>query len=71
MRMHVQAQTQCESSPKREQPRGQIEWYTVDVCAEELSQSDIDPAHEGQRSQKVLAELPIGDPRTARCVDFK
>jgi hypothetical protein len=32
------------------------------VGAEQVAQVDVDPAHEGQRHQEVLAELPVGRP---------
>src|ERR1051325_6490110 len=48
-----------------EQAACKVEWNAVDVRAQHLPQPDVGSAHQGQRSEEMLTELPIGGPGAA------
>jgi hypothetical protein len=62
MRVDVHSEPDGEASSSREQARGQIERYTIDLGSKKMTEAFIDAGHERKRCEKVAAELPIRDP---------
>ncbi len=67
----VHEQRNLEPGASGEQGDSQIERESIDMEAEELSQSDIRIGHNRQRRQEVLAELAVGDPGFSLLQPFK
>ena len=61
----MEQEAQAAPAPAAEEGVAELERNAVDVGAEQVAQVDVDPAHEGQRHQEVLAELPVGHPGRA------
>ena len=76
MKMKVQRQTEAKPRFPGKEPARQIQGNSVEVRAAKLVESDIGQTHQCQRSQKVLAKLPVSHPRLSfliplerECVD--
>jgi hypothetical protein len=63
MQVHMGQPRRPQPGAAREEGARQVEGDAVDVQAGQAAQSYIDPAHEEERREEVLAELAIRDPR--------
>jgi len=61
----VCAQTQPESGGRRKQGRREVQRHALEVVAQHPREARVDPRHQGERRQEVLAELPVRHPRLA------
>ena len=52
-----------EPRPEGEQARGEIQRHAIEMDAQKPSQPRVHVRHEGERREKVAAELAVGDPR--------
>ena len=58
-------QPEIEPCAPREQPRGEVERDAVELGAEQVGKAHVEPGHQRERRQEVLAELAVRDPRRA------
>ena len=61
----VRQQAEVEPGPPRQQAAGEIQRDPVGVGTEQAREPDVASGDQRQRSQEVLAELAVGDPRRA------
>src|ERR1700722_20343325 len=71
MEMNVHQQPRIESGAKRQQAACQINRNSIDKIPHQMSQPDVDLAHQRQWRQEMLAKLPIRRPRRAFAIEFK
>src|SRR5262245_44278824 len=71
MEVDVRAETELESRPAGQEPAHEVEGDPVDLRSEEPAHPDVAPGHQRQRPEEVLAELAIGDPRSAGLVGLE
>src|SRR6187200_1206081 len=67
--MHRKAWT--EPCVPRQETARQIERHAVEVYASQLAETDVDPRHQRERGEEVLAELTIRAPPVARDVTLE
>jgi hypothetical protein len=63
--VEVAGEAQVEQRPARQQPGREVERDAVDVVAQQAAQPHVAVGHQRERGEKVLAELPVADPRRA------
>ena len=71
MQVKVHAQPKAEPRSPGQEPSRQIERNSVDVRPAKLAETIIRQALEGQRCQKVLAELPVAGPWLSLAIDLE
>ena len=59
----VEKERGSEARPPREESDGEVERHPVEVDTQELTQANIPIGHQRERSQEMLTELAVGDPR--------
>ena len=60
--MKMQRQAEAKPGSSREEPGRQVQRDSVEVRAAKLVEPDVGQAHQGQRGQKMLAELAVSHP---------
>ena len=69
--MHVREKGWAQITPARQQRAREVERHPVDMVPKKTYQAHVYAAHQRERREKVLAELPVGDPRLALAVSLE
>ncbi len=62
MQVDVWAETEGQARAARQQASREVERDALEMVTQHATQPDVDPGHQRQRCEEVLAELPVGDP---------